>query len=182
MSTQLRLRQAGRKAPRIVGRKTVRAGLNQFVCSESAGRLCCVRFGVITPRSFSAPIFTGGCECHPSVGAPNSSSTRYARCRFLAETAAVGDADRMWRVFRHLYGCPKIHATTRKIKRLVAFLLTFPQAALGLGYHLRSTSGSNGLETKDSSPLLDFEPILLFVARQRSVRTLPVEWGTVLSS
>jgi hypothetical protein len=37
--------------------------------------------------------------------------------------------------------------------------LTFPQGGVSIKYHLRSISGSSGLEAKESSPLFGIGPI-----------------------
>ena len=55
----------------------------------------------------------------------------------------------------------KTDASARKSAAYGVLFLTFPQLGLALKYHLRSTSGSNGLAAKEMSPLFGNGPILI---------------------
>jgi len=71
----------------------------------------------------------------------------------------AGEALAMWPVFSHLY-IHKMLTTANKISDLSRFSLDISTAGGTIEYHLRSTSGSSGLEAEESSPLLGFRPIL----------------------
>ncbi|HZD33374.1 MAG TPA: hypothetical protein VE779_17145, partial [Candidatus Angelobacter sp.] len=75
---------------------------------------------------------------------------------------------RMWPVFSDLYDAAKFTQMPIKSASYRAFPLTFLALELGFKYHLRSISGSNGLGTKESSPLFGFRPILFFVPKPKT--------------
>ena len=76
-------------------------------------------------------------------------------------------------VFSDLYVGKEIPATVNKISRLWLFSLDISTAGVTIRYHLRSVSGSNGPEARESSPLLSAGLILLVVSGDAGGR--PVE-------
>ena len=78
--------------------------------------------------------------------------------------------------FQSLVRCVRISTTAIKISSLSRFSLDICTAGATMEYHLRSTSGSNGLEAEESSPLLGSKPILLLLpGHDLATTTEPVE-------
>jgi len=78
--------------------------------------------------------------------------------------------------FQLLERYARMSTTANKISRLSLFSLDISTAGATIEYHLRSTSGSNGLEVRESSPLLGSKPILFLLPGHGSAATTePVE-------
>src|ERR1700690_2293354 len=75
-------------------------------------------------------------------------------------------------ILRQLRRIPKISTSPWKFSQSWQITLTFSSRSVALSYHLRSASGSNGLEAKEMSPLLGNGPIL--VLAQNGTRRTPV--------
>jgi hypothetical protein len=69
-------------------------------------------------------------------------------------------------VFSDLYVGEEIPATVNIISSLWRFSLDISTAGVTISYHLRSVSGSNGPEARESSPLLGIGLILLIAATE----------------